>query len=193
MSDFAWLEGFDLDFALVLREGSSTRSADELKVVFISDAIDLIETLHDRSIADGSSLDTSQDFRARVYQALRSRAMHAEENLWDISESEPRRLTRDGFDQFIKTMNEWVEELNTELHKNGAFVSWFDTDENGVLVNQDMADPDELREDLESILSDLGLWTQWEDGFRIEVQHPDDCVGCDRDMGEWHEYEAANN
>lgn len=188
MSNTPWMDAFPIDESIVMRNGASSRTADELKVCFISDAIDVIEDLHERAIAPGSSVDTSQDFRRIVYRELRSRYLHAEEHhLETVGEGDEKRLSRDGFEALIKMLREWSEELDGALVRDPVSGNgWFDTDENGEYTNTEMPDPGELDEDLTSILSGLGVDVFWEDGFIMTPAHPEDCKGCD--WGMVHDY-----
>lgn len=178
----AWLNDIEFDEAIVSRDGASTRTGDELKVQFITDAIDLIESLHDRNPEAGF------EFRHVTYRAMRSRSLHAEEHQWDVEgEGGSRSLTAAGFREFIGTMREWEKELNEALIRDPqSGLSWFDTDENGDYTNTSMPDPGELDEDLTTILSDLGIDVYWEDGYIITRVHPEGCKGCD--WGMVHDY-----
>lgn len=183
MSEFAWVEGLPVDESLVLREGSSLRSADQLKVVFIFDALNVIEDL----MMSASFANVQDQFLVELYTSLRSRSLHAEENHWETTTESPRRLTATGFWEFSKTVRGWAEGLDEELSKD-PLSSWFDRDENGLLANGELAGPEELCEDLQDALNRLGLWVTWDDGFRIEPAHPEDCIECEASYGEPHEY-----
>lgn len=181
-----WLKDIALDAPMVVREGASLRTADELKVCFLSDALDVLEDLHDKSIDTDAGVDSSQNFRHLVYRGMRVRSLHAEEYQFETTgDGDDRRLTRDGFAAFIAQFRAWVKELDEALVGQSG-LGWFELDENGSYANTEMADPGELDEDLTSILSDLGVEVWWEDGYVITRAHPDDCRGCM--YGEPHDY-----
>ncbi|NKT77996.1 hypothetical protein GS882_07630 [Rhodococcus hoagii] len=193
-----WLEPgnpFDVNTAVYQRNGSPCRSGDQLRMQFIADAATLVETLGER--LEGERLE---QFRRHVYMALRSRSLYAKEYGWELTDwprapwpycregSNPQTFTAAGFKECISTLSKWWNELNDELSKD-PFSSWFERDDQGDMVNTVVTDPDELHEDMQHVLQDLGFVIEHEDGYWIRLPHPEDCEGCEdgEDMLD-HEY-----
>lgn len=162
----SWLVGLDTDEPLVQREGAAVRTADELNVQFITDALDTVESLFERC----DSAERRMRFGNALYEALRSRSLHAEENVWSTTvHGDYRYLTSEGVAEFLVTLREWTQELDAELAKDSSPSKWFERDDSGSIANDTLADPEELEEDMESVLSALGLRVDREDGYWVTV------------------------
>lgn len=188
-----WLEGIAFDEAVVARAGASHRTGDELKVQFLEDGIDLIVDTYRQILVNEPELGTvGHEFRADLYRAMRMQYLHAEEYGWEITESgENGALTDKGLREFENAFRDQLRELNDELGKGRNAISgtaWFPRTDDGDLLNEDMPGPDEMIRDIEALLYGIGYWTIWDDGFRIEPAHPEDCRDCGMQSPGEHEY-----
>lgn len=195
MSNTPWTNGLTLDESIVIRNGGSNRTSDELKVCFIEDAIFLISSTYDR--VDAADLDASKgvEFRQAIYDSLRKQALHPQEHQWTVEEAPGGpALSRTGMVEMLTTLREWLQELNDELELGRDEISgnaWFRYTNDGDYVNDEMTDPEEMVRDMEAVLSGIGFCTIWDDGFRIEPAHPEDCRGCGMSAQDEHEYEPG--
>ena len=125
---------------IIVREGASTRTADDLVATFLEDVAGMWEDVHGTAPV-GDAYVLARDFRQAVE---------------DEQERERERAAREGGYAYVSG---WAPESGTVTREDGSTYTW-DEYEMGQALSDAISTG-------ESDLCDLGWSVTWEDGYRI--------------------------